>query len=101
MIETALDQAWGVEQDAAYELLKIDPTTPAGVIALLTYACDYDEATHGMGWPQDVRANDLSGTRTWQYFVIAGLVDILPKPMPRVGTLNLSGPPVHAGGPLL
>ncbi|MEH2537076.1 MULTISPECIES: hypothetical protein [unclassified Bradyrhizobium] len=77
-IEAALDQAWGDEQDAAYELLKIDPTTPAGVIALLTYACDYDDATHGMGWPQDVWADDL--------FVAAGLVDILPKLMSRVGT---------------
>jgi hypothetical protein len=59
-IEAALDQAWGVEQAAAYELLNVEPTTMAGVIALLTYACDYDDATHGMGWPEDIECEEVA-----------------------------------------
>ncbi|WFU13529.1 hypothetical protein [Bradyrhizobium sp. CB3481] len=50
-IQEALNEAWHVEQDAPYELLNIDPTTAAGVIALLTYATDFDDAMYGMGWP--------------------------------------------------
>jgi hypothetical protein len=80
-IEAALDQAHHDEQAAAYALLNVDPTTLAGVIALLTYATEYDDATYGMGWPNDIEAEDLSNTRTWQYFVIANLTDILPKLM--------------------
>lgn len=81
-IEAALDQAHHAEQVAAYALLDDNPTTLAGVIALLTYATEYDDATDGMGWPCDVEPAEERGNRTWQYFVIANLVDILPKLMP-------------------
>jgi hypothetical protein len=64
---------------AAYALLDVHPTTPAGVIALLTYATDHDDANHGIGWPEDIACEGSRDTRTWQYFVIANLTEILPK----------------------
>jgi hypothetical protein len=53
----------------------------AGLIALLTYACDYDDATYGLGWPDNIECEEVKATRTWQYFLISNLTEILPKLM--------------------
>jgi hypothetical protein len=87
-IEAAIDQAFDVEKDAACDLLNIRPTTLAGVIALLAHARDYD--TDGMGWPDQLVDSDwraghaadcVEDTRSWQYFLIANLTEILPAVM--------------------
>ena len=54
-------------------------TTLAGVIALLTYARDQD--IDGMAWPADLVDPEVKGTRSWQYFLIANLIDDLPEIM--------------------
>jgi hypothetical protein len=84
-IEAAIDEVWDDERDAACDLLSIHPSTMVGVIALLAYARDHD--TDGMGWPDELLDGDwragysadcLEDTRSWQYFLIANLVEILP-----------------------
>ncbi|MCK1639591.1 hypothetical protein IVA95_18710 [Bradyrhizobium sp. 157] len=78
-IEAALKQAWHVEQCAAYDLLNVDPTTMAGVVALLAYSEEHDDANCGMGWPDDIHCEELKGNRTWRYFLINNLIEVLPK----------------------
>ena len=53
-IDAAIEEAHHAEQVAAYALPDVNPTTMAGVIALLTYACDHDDANDGMGWPEAI-----------------------------------------------
>jgi len=77
-IDAAIDEAHHFEQVAAYELLDVNPTTMAGVIALLTYACELDDAT-GLGWPEAIGLEDEPGARSWQYFLIQNMAEILPK----------------------
>ena len=77
-IEAAIDAAADVEREAACALLEAGPTTMAGVIALLSYAHVAD--TDGMGWPDDLDFNDNPlGTRSWHYFLIENLLEILPR----------------------
>jgi hypothetical protein len=57
-IETAIQEAFHFEEVAAYELLDVDPTTPAGVVALLVYAIEHDDANSGMGWPDSIGLAD-------------------------------------------
>jgi hypothetical protein len=77
-IEAAIDAAADVEREAACALLEAGPTTMAGVIALLSYAHVAD--TDGMGWPDDLYFNDKPlGTRSWHYFLIENLLEILPR----------------------
>jgi hypothetical protein len=78
-IETAIEEAHHVEQVAAYALLDVRPTTMAGVIALLNYACEHDDATYGLGWPENIGCEGSLDTRTWQYFLIANVAEILPQ----------------------
>lgn len=80
-IDAAIDQAHYAEQVAAYALLDVNPTTMAGVIALLTYAIEHDDREHGMGWPDSISFADESGSRSWEYFLIDNLASILPEIM--------------------
>lgn len=68
------------ESDAAIALVWTAPTTMAGVIALLQYANEAD--TDGHCWPTDLQQDDDGGqktrTRSWQYFLIEMLADVLP-----------------------
>ena len=84
-IEAEIDEAGEAEADAACDLLSVTPTTVAGVIALLVHARDYD--TDGMGFPDQLLDGDwragysadcVEDTRSWQYFLIANLIEILP-----------------------
>lgn len=81
-IETAAQEAFHFEEVAAYALLDVKPTTMAGVIALLTYSEEHDDANHGMGWPENIGCEELNNSRTWQYFLINSLIEILPELMP-------------------
>jgi hypothetical protein len=76
-------------RNAACGLLGVQPITLAGAIAWLVHARDYDDATYGMGWPTDLvdadwregrAAGCLEDTRSWQYFLIAYLIEDLPGP---------------------
>lgn len=78
-IETAINEASHMEEVAAYALLDIRPTTMAGLVALLTYAIDHDDANHGMGWPDAIGCEGTLDTRSWHYFVIANVAEILPQ----------------------
>ena len=75
--ENALDVAHDAETDAACALVNILPTTIAGVIALLSYAHSSD--TDGEGWPE-LATDDgpKARTRSWQFFLIQNLAEILP-----------------------
>jgi hypothetical protein len=75
--EEAVDQAWDVETDAAAELVTIRPTSAAGMLALLKYAIEAD--TDGMGWPSELQSDDGELERSWQYFLIKNLGDVLPE----------------------
>jgi hypothetical protein len=89
-IEAAIDQAHHAEQEAAYALLNVDPITAGGRHCVAGYARDYDDASYGMGRPDDITDDELKGNRTWQYFGIANLVEILPGLMPRVNDTVLT-----------
>jgi hypothetical protein len=65
------------EADAAAVLVTVRPTTRAGLFALLQHALMHD--TDGTMWPQDLQSDDGASRRTWQYFLIANLVEILPE----------------------
>jgi len=52
------------------------------VIVLLTYAIDHDDANHGLGWPEAIGLADEPGSRSWQYFLIQNLNEILPQLVP-------------------
>jgi hypothetical protein len=72
----AVHQAHNNEEDAACALLSEPPATMAGVIALLQYAIAAD--TDGDGWPQ-LQSDDYKRTRSWQFFLIEMLADVLPS----------------------
>jgi hypothetical protein len=87
-IEAEIDEAHDAEADAACDLLSVTPTTVAGVVALLAHARDYD--TDGMGFPSHMIDGDwraghsaycVEDSRSWQYFLISNLVEILPELM--------------------
>jgi hypothetical protein len=72
----ATSAAWEVEGDAASELVNVHPTTMAGVIALLDYAISADR--DGETWPRELLADDGETDRSWHYFLIQNLKEILP-----------------------
>jgi hypothetical protein len=87
-IEADIEEAHEAEADAACDLLSVTPTTIAGVVALLAHARDYD--IDGMGFPSHVvdgnwraghSADCVEDTRSWQYFLISNLVEVLPELM--------------------
>lgn len=78
-IDAAIEEAHHFEQAAAYDLLDVNPTTMAGLIALLTYVCEFDDANHGLGWPEAIGLEEEPGARSWQYFLIQNMAEILPK----------------------
>jgi hypothetical protein len=47
-----------------------------GVLALLKYANAAD--TDGKGWPDDLQSEDDSKRRSWHYFLIEALAEVLP-----------------------
>jgi hypothetical protein len=73
--EDALSQAFKAETEAACVLVTVRPTTIEGVLALLQYANAAD--TDGEGWPSDLCSDDDT-TRSWHYFLIEALAEVLP-----------------------
>lgn len=72
-----VDRTYENEVDAACALVSVLPTTMAGVMALLRYAIDAEKDC-GEIWPHDVQSDDGSDIRTWHYFLIANLAEVLP-----------------------
>jgi hypothetical protein len=60
-------------------LLHVDPATMAGLIALLTYVDEHDDANDGMGWPEDIYCEEVEGNGAWQHCLINNLIEIPPK----------------------
>jgi hypothetical protein len=64
-IEAAIEEAHHSEQVTAYAVLDVNPTTTAGLIALLTYACEYDDVFRrrpaGARWRAYKKAPDDTG----------------------------------------
>jgi hypothetical protein len=81
-LEAALSRAYEIEGEAACDLLSVEVTTFAGAIDLLKYARDYDDATFGKGWPTELVGDEVKHSRTWHYFLIAKLADVLPELVP-------------------
>lgn len=73
--ESALSEKFEAETDAACVLVSAPPATMAGVIALLQYAIAAD--TDGNGWPE-LASDDHKRERSWQFFLIEMLSDVLP-----------------------
>lgn len=79
-LETALEVAFDAENYAACELVGMSaPTTMAGILALLQYANAAD--IDGEGWPADLESDDSSKSRSWHYFLIELLGEVLPDIM--------------------
>jgi hypothetical protein len=74
--ERAVHDAFGAETDAACALVTIRPTTIAGVLALLQYAHVAD--TDGEAWPRELASDDSTKARSWHYFLIEAVAEVLP-----------------------
>ena len=74
--KAALSRAFECETEAACSLVSEQPTTMAGVMALLQYAIAAD--TDGEGWPSDLVSDDDGKTRSWHFFLIESLAEVLP-----------------------
>jgi hypothetical protein len=68
-------RASDLETDAAVVLLNVQPTTQAGILALLKYAVEAD--TDGEGWPRDLISDGGKLRRSWHYFLIEGVAEAL------------------------
>lgn len=75
-IERDVDRLNEAETDAAIVLVNIAPTTMAGVVALLQYANAAD--ADGCGWPADLQEDVGQKIRSWHYFLIQMLAEVLP-----------------------
>jgi hypothetical protein len=73
--ERELKRTSDLETDAAVVLLNVQPTTQAGILALLNYAVAAD--TDGEGWPDSLQSDDGKITRRWQFFLIEGVAEAL------------------------
>jgi hypothetical protein len=69
--ERAVMRAWEAEDNAAIDLVCIQPTTRAGFLALLDHAIAYD--TDGSGWPRGLQSDDGKRTRDWHQFLLENL----------------------------
>jgi hypothetical protein len=74
--ERAVMRSFDAETDAACALVTVRPTTIAGVLALLHYATAAD--TDGELWPPELQSDDGAKTRSFHYFLIESLVEVLP-----------------------
>jgi hypothetical protein len=77
-IETERDvmRSFDTETDAACVLVTVRPTTIAGVLALLQYANAAN--TDGEAWPRQLQSDDGTKARSWHYFLIEALAEVLP-----------------------
>jgi hypothetical protein len=64
------------EWDAAAALVTIQPTTRAGVVALLRYAFEVED--RGAGWP-DLEEEGSKHSKKWYLFLMEGLAEALPS----------------------
>lgn len=64
--------AWEAEGDAAIDLINVQPTSQAGLMALLQYAITSDE--DGERWPPELLSDDGTKTRSWHYFLIENVL---------------------------
>ena len=76
--ERAMYRLWGVENDAAVELINVVPTTVEGLITLLQYAVSAD--ADGQMWPCDLQAegDERKFGASWHHFLIQNVAEILP-----------------------
>jgi hypothetical protein len=70
--EQELMRTSDAEESAAINLVCIQPTTRAGVVALLDHAIAYD--TDGEGWPRGLQSDDGERTGNWHQFLIENLL---------------------------
>jgi hypothetical protein len=70
--ERAVMRAWDAEEDAARDLVCIQPTTRAGFLALLDHAIVYD--TDGYAWPSSLQSDEGERTPNWHQFRLENLV---------------------------
>jgi hypothetical protein len=75
--ERAVMWAFEAEESAAIALVCTQPTTKAGMLALLQYALAAD--TDGDGWPRELQSDDGKIIRSWHYFLLECLSVALPN----------------------
>jgi hypothetical protein len=73
--QRAVHAMFDAETDAAIELLDVRPATMLGLIALLQYVTAADSG--GETWPSELLSDDGSKTRSWHYFLIEAVADVL------------------------
>jgi hypothetical protein len=90
-IEAAIDLAHDARAGCGLRSAKCPAEHTDGRDCLVGHAPDYDDAIYGMGWPTDLVDADwraghagycVKDTRSWQYFLIAGLIEDLPRLVP-------------------
>jgi hypothetical protein len=74
--ERAVMRGHNDEKDAAWALVDIQPTTPAGMLALLQYGTEAD--TDGLTWPTKLLADDGKTERSWHFLLLESLAKALP-----------------------
>ncbi|MDA9465345.1 hypothetical protein XH87_12230 [Bradyrhizobium sp. CCBAU 53415] len=65
--ESAMDRAGDALEDTAAALANVEPTTMAGLLALIDYALNGD--TDGEAWP-DLESDDDGRLRHWYFFCL-------------------------------
>jgi hypothetical protein len=76
-IEREVRQSHDACEARAIEILNVEPTTTAGLIALLNYTIEVD--ADGEGLPYEVKDEDTGKANSWHFFLIKSVADALPK----------------------
>jgi hypothetical protein len=75
--ERDMDQAWFAERDAQLPLLNIQPTTHAGIAALLRYVIEHD--ADGEGWQDELVSDDGTKTRHFYHFLVENVAEAMTE----------------------
>jgi hypothetical protein len=73
LVEAEVEHASSVEENAAVELVNVEPETVAGTLALLDYVVHREK--RGDGWPLVV--DDDGKSRSWHFFLLKNIAAAL------------------------
>jgi hypothetical protein len=72
-----MERAWDAVNDAELTLLNIQPTTRAGIVALLRYVIEHD--TDGEGWQPELVSDDGTKTRHFYHFLVENVAEAMTQ----------------------
>jgi hypothetical protein len=79
--DAEMDRRHDIAMDAAWAIIETEPTTIAGIIALLRYVADYEDRAI----PFEFAVEDDDERKPWSFFIHHNLADALEKMKPRPG----------------